>query len=169
MSKVTTFCLIARVKGINVSSYFYSVNFVTIMSEWFHVLTIEDSDACKHWNVCYVSLNIYFFHTKKIQKITINRLLPHCSLWSTMTINSGLFIGRWLCEFYPFLYIKFVYVVSVQIKLCLLINFYQIVACRLPVTLVTWTYISITVVEDKAKFSKIIMLTRTTQVSGNCG
>jgi hypothetical protein len=25
----------------------------------------------------------------------------------TMVINSGLFIGRWLCEFYPYLYIKF--------------------------------------------------------------
>jgi hypothetical protein len=38
----------------------------------------------------------------------------------TMAINSGLFIGRWLCEFYPYLYIKFWYVASVQIKSCLL-------------------------------------------------
>jgi hypothetical protein len=37
------------------------------------------------------------------------------------------------------------------------IDFYQIVTCRLPVTLVTWTYISITVVEDKAKFTKIML------------
>jgi hypothetical protein len=38
----------------------------------------------------------------------------------TMAINSGLFIGRWLCECYPYLYIKFWYVASVQIKPCLL-------------------------------------------------
>jgi hypothetical protein len=86
-----------------------SVNFMAIVSEWFHVLTIEDSDACKYWNVCYVSLNINFFHTnKKYEKEPS-------------------------------------------------IDFYLIVTCGLPVTLVTWTYISITVVEDKTKFTKIML------------
>lgn len=35
-----------------------SVNFVAIISDWYAVLTIEDSDAYQHWNVCYVSLYI---------------------------------------------------------------------------------------------------------------
>jgi hypothetical protein len=37
------------------------------------------------------------------------------------------------------------------------IDFHQIVNCPLPVTLVTWTYISITVVEEKNKFTKIML------------
>ena len=36
-------------------------------------------------------------------------------------------------------------------------DFHQIVACGLPVTLVTWTCISITVVEEKTKFTKMIL------------
>ena len=65
-----------------------SVNIVAIMSEWFHVLTIEESDACKHWNIWYVSLNIFFFTQNKIKKITTNRLLPNCNLWSSGDVGN---------------------------------------------------------------------------------
>jgi hypothetical protein len=60
-----------------------SVNFVAIMSEWFHVFTIEDSDACNIETFVTFLWTFIFSTQKQILKITINRLLPNCNLSSS--------------------------------------------------------------------------------------